>query len=228
MLVSVHVPKCAGTSFKAVLQRIYGRDLLLNYGTFFTREDIRPGMIPPGTRCVHGHFVADALSDLFPGAPLITWVRHPVERLVSNYHFFLNNPDKGDFCSRTLNEKRLSLREFADLEAMRNEASRHFAGKRVDDFQFVGISERFAESLCLFGAAFKLEVLTPVPFENVNPSRKTARYRLAPGDYRYILERNLEDLAFYDEAQARLDDFVEPSDGAGTPEKSTPPALRVI
>jgi hypothetical protein len=228
MLVSVHVPKCAGTSFKAVLQGIYGRRLMLNYGVFFKREDVRAEMIPDDTECIHGHFEADALLDLYPDATLITWVRHPVERLVSNYHFFLRNPDQHDFCSRTLSEKSLTLREFADLEAMQNEATRHFAGKQVEDFRFVGISERFAESLCHFGDVIKTDILSPVPFDNVNPDRKSMRYRISTADYHYVLERNLKDLAFYDEAQARLDDFIEPLPEESAPQQRTAPALRVI
>jgi hypothetical protein len=102
------------------------------------------------------------------------------------------------------------------MEGMRNEATRHFAGKTVDRFSFVGVSDRFAESLRCFGQAFGFANLAsePVPRENVNPARSAKRYRLDPGDYRYILERNMADLAFFDEALARLDAFTEAPDRA--------------
>ena len=85
MIISVHVPKCAGTSFGRILETQHGDRLWKNYGAIFTREEARKDLIPDGTQCIHGHFFADAFSDLFPAGQLITWVRHPVERVVSNY-----------------------------------------------------------------------------------------------------------------------------------------------
>jgi len=212
VLISVHIPKCAGTSFRTILRGIFGDKLWLNYGAAYRREEVRPGVVPPGTECIHGHFLADAFDVVFKNPRLVTWVRHPVERVVSNFQFFLRHPYNGDYFSRELHSKKLSLRQFSDMEGMRNEAARHFAGKTVDDFSFVGIADRFAESMRHFGQTFGFANLesVPVPRENVNPARPARRYRLDPGDYRYILDRNASDLAFFDEAMARLDAFADP------------------
>lgn len=204
MIVSVHVPKCAGTSFKRVLNEICGARIWYNYGTIFSRDQARPELVPPGTKVIHGHFLADAFDGLFPGRRLVTWVRHPVERVVSNYHHFLRSPDMRDDCCRALHERKLDLRQFADLEWMRNEACRYLANKPVEDFQFVGITDQFNASIRHFCRVLGFRDVLRFPYENVNPDRAGERYELTAGDRAYILERNVADLAWYDAASARL------------------------
>lgn len=211
MVISIHVPKSAGTSFRGVLDEVCGARIWYNYGTIFSRDQARAELVPPGTRFIHGHFLADAFDGLFPEHRLVTWVRHPVERLVSNYHHFLRTPDMRDDCCRELHERKLSLREFADLEWMRNETSRYLANKPVDAFDFIGISERFDESIRQFCEAFGFKDPARRPHENVNPDRKGERYELSPADREHILGRNAADLEWYRKAAERLDSAVRRS-----------------
>jgi hypothetical protein len=200
MVVSVHIPKSAGTSFKWVLQRIYGERVWFDYGRAFTRDQVRPGLVPYGMRCIHGHFRADAFDDLYPERTLITWVRHPVERVAATYHHFLRTPDMADDCCRALYERRLSLRAFADLEWMRDTATRYLAGLPVEAFAFVGIVERFDDSLRRFVDEFGQGPLAAVPRQNVNRSRAARGYDLSPEDFDYIRQRNETDCRWYEEA----------------------------
>src|SRR5882757_7421029 len=194
MLISVHIPKCAGTSFRHILHTLYGDNLWSNYGHIFTRAQAQPGQVPAGTACIHGHFLADAFDDLFPRRRLMTWVRHPVERVVSNYYHFLRSPDMRDDCCRHLFEERLSLRQFAELDWMRNEATRYLAGKTVEEFEFVGVAEQFTASLAVFAKNFGWDPPLSVPRENVNPSRVGERYDLRPRDHALLSELNAADL----------------------------------
>lgn len=204
MVISVHIPKCAGTSFGTTLRSCYRERLWENYGRIFSREQARPGVVPAGTRCIHGHFLADAFDDLFPSRELITWLRHPVERVVSTYHHFLRTPDFRDDCCRALYEHKLTLREFADLDWMRNTASRYASGKVCSDFAFVGLVERFEESLLQFHARFGGATELPMPKNNVNPARSLSGNRVAPADSDYILARNERDHRWYEQAGAAL------------------------
>jgi len=204
VLLSIHVPKNAGTSFRLVIDRLYGSEVWYNYGAIFSRDSARPGLIPEGTRIIHGHFLADAFDDLLPSRRYITWVRHPVERLVSNYHHFLRSPDMRDTCCRLLHENNLDLRQFADLDWMQNEACRYLANKPIEDFEFVGVSEQFDASIELFCSMFGVGPVEECPCVNVNPGRATERYTLPEEDFAYILERNQADMAWYNRAVSRL------------------------
>jgi hypothetical protein len=208
MIISVHVPKCAGTSFRHVLAELYGSRLWLNYGTIFNREQFRADLVAPEVQCIHGHFFADAFDGLCAQRRLITWVRHPVDRVVSNYYHFLRSPDMRDSCCRILHERRLSLREFAALDWMRNEATRYLAHKMVGEFAFVGIAERFEESLRIFGDEIGWLGTLEAPCVNTNPDRTTPNYDLSTEDYDYILGLNTSDFAWYSEALLRLDSRV--------------------
>ena len=109
-----------------------------------------------------------------------------------------------DDCCRALHERKLSLREFADLDWMKNLATRYLAGKAVGEFQFVGITEHFQESMRYFCGIYGFRTVMVLPHENTNPDRRTATYRLSPDDRAYILERNADDLAWYEQALERL------------------------
>jgi len=51
------VPKCAGTSFRTILDSIFGDRIWHNYGTIFSRDQARPNVIPPNAGAIHGHFI---------------------------------------------------------------------------------------------------------------------------------------------------------------------------
>jgi hypothetical protein len=204
MLISVHVPKCAGTSFRQVLDSLFGAQVWFNYGAIFTQEQARAELVPPGARVIHGHFLADAFDRVIPERRLLTWVRHPVERVVSNYQHFLRSPDMRDDCCRALHERKLSLRGFADLDWMRNLTTRYLAGKPVEDFEFIGITDCFPQSVDRFCRTFGYRRPRQLPCENVNPGRTSELYDISPGDRAFILERNRADLAWYHRAAERM------------------------
>jgi len=209
MLVSVHVPKCGGISFQHVLRGVFGKKLWLNYGAFNERESARYDLIPRGTRCVHGHFRADTFDDLVPQPDLVTWFRHPVDRVVSTYFHFQRHPEPANACYRALMERSLPLEEFAELELMRNEATRYLAGKPLSAFRFVGVMERYVDSLKLFGEAFGCQVPKVPPLENVNPQRMTTHYPISRQTYDRILALNSRDLVLYESALAGLNEVAK-------------------
>jgi hypothetical protein len=204
MIVSIHVPKCAGTSFRHVLDRMYGNRIWYNYGAIFCREQAREGVVPPGTEIIHGHFLGDSFDGLYPQRQLLTWVREPVERVVSNYFHFLRAPDMRDTCCQALHERKLGLREFAELDWMRNLSSRYLAQKPLDEFQFVGISERFGESMAQFCQVYGIKNEIGLPRVNTNPDRRTDRYEISVADRAFIQDLNAIDLAWYNQALERL------------------------
>jgi hypothetical protein len=204
MLISVHVPKCAGTSFRLLIDKLFGSGVWHNYGIIVSKEQAKAELIPDGTRIIHGHFLADAFDRVAPSRSLVTWVRHPVQRVVSNYYHFLRSPDMRDDCCRILHERKLGIRQFSDLEWMQNGISRYLAGKPIDQFEFVGVSEQFPQSMRLFCATYGFAGFREFPFANANPDKGGRHYALSAGDLAYIAERNQADLALYNGALQRL------------------------
>jgi hypothetical protein len=213
MIISIHIPKCGGTSFRSVLEGIYGERLWLNYGIMFSPAQVRTDLIPRDTRCIHGHFLADTFDALAPPPRLVTWLRHPVERVVSNYYHFLRSPDRRDACCRQLLDQGLSLEQFAELDWMRNEATRYMAGKSVEAFAFVGIMERFDESMQVFSSRFGVPVPAESPRANVNPDRSAETYSISVKTYEHILSLNFRDLLAYDLAAGIIDRQVASGSG---------------
>jgi hypothetical protein len=204
VMISVHLPKTGGVAFRNILQAIYGRSLYLHYGRKTRNRTFDPSLLPVNTRCIHGHFGSDALAAAFPHRILITWVRHPVQRIVALYRHFLRNPDPSNLSSCTLHEKQLSLKAFADLDAVRNMATRFFlAGKRPDDFFFIGVTEHFDASIALFLSLMQIRLDLQVPKQNADRSR----FRdLEPteSDLELLASRNDQDILWYEKAEQQF------------------------
>jgi Sulfotransferase family len=192
VIISLHIPKCAGTSFRHTLEEAYGAGLWLNYGDDFSFD-----AVPPCTECIHGHIPGDAYNEIFPGHQTITMVRNPVQRVVSNYYHFLHNPDPRHPASIKLHAEQLTLREFAEIACMRNKATRYVAGRNPEDFDFVGITEEFEESVLLFAKLFQINKSLPVFQDNVNPDRSTPIYDISRSDHAHILDLNAADVDWY-------------------------------
>jgi len=110
VLISVHLPKTAGSSFQHILRREYGDKMLLDF------ED-KPINTPADERnrrawvdasenacrdfgeieCIHGHFQPVKYLALKKKgrAKFVCWLREPLARMVSHYNFWLRDYDGG-------------------------------------------------------------------------------------------------------------------------------------
>lgn len=214
MMISVHIPKTAGTSFREILARRFGERLLLDYtdrplapGSRWRR--LRQSMLAPEEArgiearydCVHGHFVAGKYDAVDKPVRHVTWLRDPVQRTISHYRYWKRVPDLRNPDCRRLIEGNLTLEQFAALPRMRNVMSRFFDGKTPRDFFFVGTVETLGESLKRFHRLTGIAV-DAVPSSNVAedddaPETSTATIR--------AIERlNRVDRALYERTRSLL------------------------
>lgn len=142
-LISVHVPKTAGTTFGKLLVQIYGEELVRkDYTDLDTRE------FPSEVRVVHGHFSVGKYHNLFPEAHRVAWIRHPVAWILSVYHYAKHIARGGDTLHRRLHDENLSFLEYASHPLACNPYTRNYLyGCDIDDFYFVGVHEHFREDL---------------------------------------------------------------------------------
>jgi hypothetical protein len=146
-LLSIHIPKCAGTSMTDFLKASYQDGLHLAY-------DKPPGesnnwFYPPITlgnssRCVHGHLrIVDYLA--YEPKFLMTMLRDPIDRIVSYYIYFKTfEPDNAVIQSMYADSNQ-GIVDFAKLIGC--DYRLYLMGVDLEKFDFVGIVENYTYSL---------------------------------------------------------------------------------
>lgn len=144
-LLSVHIPKTAGTSFRGLLQAHYGEDLVRLYP--FDPDSWRH-RVPDNARAVHGHFALDVLRDAYPKARTVVWLRNPIERLRSYHAYWLGVEPHGSKMHDAFMAGDRSLVSLAHLLA--DEVQGFLGRTTIQDFDFVGITENSEEDMTRF------------------------------------------------------------------------------
>lgn len=146
-IFSIHIPKTGGTSFREILIQNFSSDLILDYGlpADTVNEQIKKGTV----KWIHGHYRGDKYSagskDMF-----VTWLRNPLDRLVSAYNFWKSNRYPDQRVWRQFHYENWSFMDYALSKALQNEQSKYFASIDLNRFCVVGITEFYQESLHLF------------------------------------------------------------------------------
>ena len=226
VVVFVHIPKAAGTSLRAVLERQYRSGELY---TVEALERIQEFAALPQTqrdryRCIQGHLHFGMHRLLSKPCCYLTMLRDPRERVVSQYYYLWNSRSHPEH-SR-LRASGRSLAECVDrgLHLMRdNEQVRYLAGvcptRGVTDgdlaaakqhvqalFGVAGLAEQFDESLLLM--ADHLGWSLPY-YERRNTNRGRPGVGALDQRTRTLIEaRNELDGELYEFVQGRLSDRI--------------------
>ncbi len=207
-LISIHIPKTAGTSFRHTLKEMFGSGKVVRLDiknnssqTYIENEEFTQKILPKNIKVIHGHFFYKELVEKFdikPDVPVITWLRDPVKRVISNYYYLakrlkeeLDEERKG---LDILSKMQKSLIEYAQLELNRNRMAKFLDGITLDKMKFVGIQEYYDEDLAYFGQLFGFNNVTPLEY-NVTKGADTVN----PEVEQQIAELNSEDVEIYKE-----------------------------
>ena len=219
MLISVHLPKTAGTSFERALRSHFGERLRLDYaskplhqGPAARRLQAMGRALEHGLRgadahtaCIHGHFLPLAYRWLRSPdrRTFVTWLRDPVERLASHYQHWqrVDNPPATDVLHVRMLEENWSFEQFALAPQLRNIYSQFLWGFPLTAFTFVGISEHYAEDLAIFGRRILRSEL-PICEERRNPEAPQGPYDIDEALRRRIRSYHAADQALYERALA--------------------------
>jgi len=171
MIISLHLPKTAGTSFGEALSSHFGASFVKDY------ED-RPFVTDPeqrqqaalearsknadrdfgGVDCIHGHFLPVKYLGVAARSHVqfVTWLRDPVHRVLSHYYFWRRtyNPETSPALHRRVVEENWSLERFCLSSELRNFYGQFLWQFPISRFDFIGISERYSEDLEYFGQQF--------------------------------------------------------------------------
>lgn len=217
MLLSIHVPKTAGTSFFKTLSDVYGSRVrwhnpdwleLETQEAIARRERHRleligdPMLFASRFDAVHGHFAARKYRGLFRDPRLVTFVRDPFQHAVSTYEFGVRSESLPFPGHRTFRERNMSIVEL--IETYPDHQSLYLDGVPLDEFALVGITEHYAESLALFERIFNVTIPNHAPRENVNPDRPGS-YAISADVRRAVHRHRGRDVELYRQAVERFD-----------------------
>lgn len=224
----LHIPRTAGTTLNRLLERAFPPQTVLS---LYSRDDFaRHAVIDPerlaGLRLIQGHvLLTDYAAFTFYDTPVraFTFLREPVSRVISEYHFLrawpgqhlhglLNEPGMDLAAYVTSNHKLLrykgsnfmtrvlsGLDPEADPAAALETAQANLRGR----FACFGLTERFDESLLLLADVLGLADLL---YERQNVLRRPAQARATPEERELVAARNALDAALYAFAAALFEE----------------------
>lgn len=206
-LFFVHIPKTAGTSFRLGAEQAFGKSrIVYDYGKASPEtgkltqallyETKQPDFYAFGQACIKndtamvgGHVNAGRFVSLFGVDNALTFLREPLQRMASEYAHFARHYDyKGSF------------HDFYSRPVMHNRQSKMIHGVDLEALGFVGLNERYSESLAVLNARYGIEV--PAREDNRGKQRLDATHRISDEDTAELERLNQRDIALYRRAAA--------------------------
>ena len=173
--IFLHIPKTGGTSFRRSVEQSFSSKLCTYYYSFNR----------PVEQCeaLYGHFRVDEMMEKFPGAKLITFIREPVQQMISNYSHYLRSQSTSFEPGIGILPPNLGFVEFCQFTS--NYQSRFLGDIPIEAFDYVGMVENYRGSIEQLNKGLKLTLNPNISKENVATNRyqPTEQELLAIVDY---------------------------------------------
>lgn len=202
LIVFVHMPKTAGTSFgKSLEERLGPEKVWHDYGLGFSRTSetvaqyvhrendlwkLRQVADEEQIEVITGHYPAHRYQSIFDIREFATIFRDPVQRCYSEYcHRSRRDFDRFEG----------SFEEYCQTEQFQNNQSKFLKNVPWPAFGFIGITELYEDSMRMFEGwqGFKLDALAV----NKNGSKPGDAYELGAHDLKIAERCNRQDVRFY-------------------------------
>ncbi|GGA78531.1 hypothetical protein GCM10011369_20540 [Neiella marina] len=207
-LIFLHVPKTAGTSFRSALCSYYGaRKVCTDYrgGSQLVSSIIRKYLIEKNDldgfksalgrssyKALSGHFNAERYSGSFRPDMFVSFVREPISRLVSLY-----------LHKKRHNNLSCGLFEFALEPKLHNVQTKLFSGLPWPCFSFVGVTERYTDSLTCINNQLNTKFVELV--KNTASNDIKDEVSISDEQLEVLRAKNLDDIALVNSVNQYLD-----------------------
>lgn len=215
-IISVHTPKVAGSTFLQQLRTVFEDDsLLLDYSDD-PADHRSQGSLDPNSyqlepirtiapyRAVHGHFRPEKYDGIGQAFRL-TFLRHPVNNVISIYRFWRAHPAEmwNTPVFRYFKEHALSVQRLAMLPTIRFLYSKtYFGGFDMNRFDFIGDYGDYTRQLqrlgVRLGVEFDLGLRVNVTQDTLGDDLKSDASEIAA-----LTEILADDIKFYEQYAGR-------------------------
>lgn len=220
-LISIHVPKTAGTNFIETLKLIFDERIYMDYGTERDLTAARtcaswiaddPAAFRQKFDVIHGHFHYPKYADVFGEIPVLATLRHPVSRVVSQYRHIALHGDRSVPRHRAIMRGDMDVVAFSRYRAIGNAQALYLDGIGVDGLSHAIVQEHFRQTVERFCERVGFDPKDPriqkLVAEPIN-SRQSAAWTgkaipVDPASYAEIERNCREDMAVYQRALERF------------------------
>ena len=228
-LISIHVPKCGGTSFYRALRGWFGWSLKKHYHDELSdrppkRHRLRPLLFPSRLKsgmCIHGHFNwkrGNGADKWYPEVnQFLSLVRDPFELHLSTYFYVRREATEGKGGAFRSGQAHEIVGEDWTLEEYLRESRQSYMMSffpddiTIDNFRdvleeryvFIGVTERLQESANVIAAKLG-RAETTIPHRNVSSRTE----EVPPGARDEFRAENELAFSVYDFATKKLDEAL--------------------
>lgn len=206
-LFFIHIPKTAGSSFRVAAEQYFGSDAtyydygqgnqethpdILKYEYELKDRYLAAQSFKQNAKFLSGHVIYPKYAPFFNTKSVVTFVRNPAQQVRSHYeHFSRLHGYRGSF------ESFIKESRFANMQ------SKALSGIWNDAIGFIGITERYRESLELFNFYYNTDIKELDI--NKNASKSSSEYILSEDELSLIKQENAQDFKLYEYALRRFD-----------------------
>ena len=210
-VIFVRVPRTASTNFTNILEHIYKpniiRDLVwqempaqqrtkrLGNGEYFYDFDNFkfPAKDMSKFNAIEGHFYARKYKDFYPEYDFVTFLRDPVERVISHFNIIVSRQDRLG----------INIKKFARIY---KNFHKSLIGDDLSLYSFIGITEMFNFSVNQFYKHFEIPNNLKLNLKGRGKVRTGSRRKrsVSAEERKYITELNAEDYEIYNFVKSKL------------------------